>query len=63
MHISHGCQVISNSLVIVVILLVHSSSHPKNMPTALLPTLINPNMLPIESDIQPNYFCEIKQMV
>jgi hypothetical protein len=60
MDISHGCLKISNSLVIVAILLVYSISHPKNMLTALMPTQVNLTSLPIENNIVPCHFCEMK---
>jgi hypothetical protein len=60
MDISHGCLKISNSLVIVAILLVYSISHPKNMLTALVPTLVNLRSLPIENNILPYHFGEMK---
>jgi hypothetical protein len=60
MDISHGCLKISNSLVIVAILLVYIISHPKKMLTALVPTLVNPRSLPIENNIVPCHFGEIK---
>jgi hypothetical protein len=31
------------------------------MLTALMPTLINPTSLPIENNIVPYHFCEMKQ--
>jgi hypothetical protein len=61
MGISHGYLKISNSLVIVAILLVYSISHPKNMLTALMPTQVNPTSLPIENNIVPCHFYEMKQ--
>ena len=61
MDISHGYLKISNSVVIVAILLVYSIYHPKNMLTALMPTLVNPKSLPIENNIVPCHFCEMKQ--
>ena len=50
-HISHCCLKISNSLLIVTILLVYSISHPKNMITAVLPTQVIPRTLPIENNM------------
>jgi len=60
MDISHGCLIISNSLLIVAIFLVYIISHPKNMLTAL-PTQVNPRSLPIENNIVPCHFYEMKQ--
>jgi hypothetical protein len=56
-----GYLKISNSLLIVVVLLVYSISHLKNMLTALMPTLVNPRSLPIENNIVFCHFCEMIQ--
>jgi hypothetical protein len=59
MDISHGFLKISNSLLIVAILLMYSISDPKNMLTALMLTLVNLRSLPIENNIVPCHLCEM----
>jgi hypothetical protein len=52
---------IYNTLLIATILLVYSIFEPKNLFTALMPSQVNPRILPLENHIASAHFCEMRE--